>query len=89
MRGFEDEEEDYLVVADSIRVNRSTARGIVACYIREARIQERSRGGRNKVLVDKIRDCLEEIINENCLFTLALINYHSNPRSMTAPWQGH
>ena len=30
VRGFEDEEEDYLVVADTLGVNRSTARGI-AC----------------------------------------------------------
>ena len=90
MRGFEDEEEVYLAVADSFGVNRSTARGIVARYIREGRIQERSRGGRNKVLVDdKMRDFLEEIINENGLLTLARISYHSNPRSMTAPWQGH
>ena len=65
MRGFEDEEEDYLVVADTLGVNRSTARGIVARYIREVRIQERPRGGRNNVRVDEeMRDCLEEIINE-------------------------
>ena len=66
VRGFEDEEEDYLVVADTLGVNRSTARGIVAHYIREGRIQERPRGGRN--------NCREEIINENCLFTLPRIN---------------
>ena len=66
VRGFEDEEEDYLVVADTLGVNRSTARGIVARYIREGRIQERPRGVRN--------NCREEIINENCLYTLARIN---------------
>ncbi|PFX13418.1 hypothetical protein AWC38_SpisGene22493 [Stylophora pistillata] len=49
MRGFEDKEEDYLVVVDSLGVNQSTARGIEARYIREGRIQERSHGGRNKV----------------------------------------
>ena len=75
VRGFEDEEEDYLVVADTLGENRSTARGIVARYIREVRIQERPRGGRNNVRVDEeMRDCLEEIINENCLLTLARIN---------------
>ena len=75
MRGFEDEEEDYLVVANTLGVNRSTARGIVARYIREGRIQERPRGGRNNVRADEeMRDCLEEIINENCLLTLARIN---------------
>ena len=37
---FEDTNEDYLMVADTIGVNRSTARGIVARYIREGRIAE-------------------------------------------------
>ena len=74
-RAFEDEDEDYLMVADTLGVNRSTARGIVARYIREGRIHERPRGDRNHVRVnDKIRDCLEEIINENCLLTLYQIN---------------
>ena len=75
VREFEDKEEDYLVVADTLGVNRSTARCIVARYIREGRIQERPRGGRNIVRVDEeMRDCLEKIINENCLLTLARIN---------------
>ena len=38
VRAFEDEAEDYLLVADTLGVNRSTARGIVARYIREGRI---------------------------------------------------
>ena len=38
VRAFEDEDEDYLMVADTLGVNRSTARGIVARYIREGRI---------------------------------------------------
>ena len=75
VRGFEDQEEDYLVVADALGVNRSTARGIVARYIWEGRIQDGPRDGRNNVRVnDEIRDCLEEIINENCLLTLCRIN---------------
>ena len=49
VRAFEDEQEDYLLVSDTLGVNRSTARGIVARYIREGRIQERPRGGRNNV----------------------------------------
>jgi len=40
MRPFEDEEEDYLLVADTLGVNRSAARGIVARYLREGRIEE-------------------------------------------------
>ena len=41
VRAFEDTNEDYLMVADTIGVNRSTARSIVARYIREGRIAER------------------------------------------------
>ena len=52
VRAFEDEQEDYLLVSDTLGVNRSTARGIVARYITEGRIQERPRGGRNNVRVD-------------------------------------
>ena len=62
-------------MADTLGVNRSTARGIVARYIREGRIRERPRGGRNNVRVDdETRDCLEVIINENCVLTLSQIN---------------
>ena len=74
VRAFEDEAEDHLLVADTLGVNRSTARGIVARYItcREGRIRERPRGGRNNVLVDdEKRQCLEDIINENCVLTLS------------------
>ena len=76
VRAFEDEEEHYLLVVDTLGLNRSTARGIVARYIREGRIRERQRGGTNKVRVDdEMRDCLEEIINGNCLITLTQINH--------------
>ena len=39
VRAFEDETEDYLLVADTLGVNRSTARRIVDRYIRERRIR--------------------------------------------------
>ena len=75
VRAFEDEAEDYLLVADTLGVNPSTARGIVARYIREGRIRERPRCSRNNVRVDdEMRECLEEIINENCVLTLSQIN---------------
>ena len=45
VRAFEDDGEDYLFVADTLGVNRPTARSIVARYIREGRIEERPRGG--------------------------------------------
>jgi len=39
-RAFEDEAEDYLLVADTLGVYRSTATGILARYIREGRVRE-------------------------------------------------
>lgn len=87
VRAFEDKEEDYLLAADTLGVNRSTARGIVARYIREGRIRERPRGGRNNVRVDEgeMRDCLEEIINENCLLTLTQVNHELRRRLQVKP----
>ena len=75
VRAFEDVHEDYLAIAETIGVNRSTARGIVSRYVREGRIAERPRGGANHVRVDDaMRDCLNDIINENCLLTIAEMN---------------
>ena len=86
LRAFEDEEEEYILVADTLGVTRSTARGIVARYIREGRIGERPRGGRNNMRVDhEMRDCLEEIINGNCLLTLTQINHEPRRRLPVKP----
>lgn len=75
VRAFEDVHEDYLAIAETIGVNRSTARGIVSRYVREGRIAERLRSGTNHVRVDDaMRDCLHDIINENCLLTIAEMN---------------
>ena len=75
VRAFEDVHEDYLAIAETIGVNRSTARGIISRYVREGRIAERPRGGANHVRVDDaVRDCLDGIINENCLLTIAEMN---------------
>ena len=75
VQAFENEDEDYLLVADTLGVNRSTARGIVARFIREGRIHELPRGGRNNIRVDEeMRDCIEKIINDNCVLTLVQIN---------------
>ena len=69
-----------------LAVNQSTARGIVARYIREGRIHERPRGGRNNVRVDdEMRDCIEEILNENCLLTLSQINQELRRRLIGKP----
>ena len=71
IQAFEDVSEDYLTVAATIGVNRSTARSIVARYLREGRIAERPRGEANHVRVDdEMRNCLNDIINEYCLLTL-------------------
>ena len=75
VRAFEDVHEDYLAIAETIGGNRSTARGIVSRYVREGRIAERPRGGANHVRVDDaMRDCLDDIINKNCLLTIAEMN---------------
>ena len=51
--------KDHLAVADTLGVNRSTDRSIVAKY---------NRGGLNNIKVDEeMKDCLNEIVNENCL----------------------
>ena len=56
-------------------VNRSTARGIVGTYVLEGLTHERPRGGRNNVKVDaEMKQCLNEIVDENCLLTLSEIN---------------
>ena len=59
-----------MAIAETIGVNRSTARGIVSRYVREGRIAERPRGGANHVRVD----CLDDIIKANCLLTIAEMN---------------
>ena len=78
--------EDYLTVAATIGVNRSTARSIVARYLREGRIAERPRGGANHVRVDdEMRNCLNDILNENYLLTLAQINQELRQRLPRKP----
>ena len=87
VRASEDDGEDHLFVADTLGVNRSTARSIVARYIREGRIEERPRGGRNNVRVDEeMRNCLSEIVDENCLLTLWQINRELRRRLPNKPF---
>ena len=86
VRAFEDPTEDYLSVTDTLGANRSTARSIVATYLREGRVNERPRGGRNNVRVDnEMRDCINEILNENCLLTLQQINEELRRRLPAKP----
>ena len=75
IQAFEDVSKDFLTVAGTVGVIRSTARSIVAWYLRGGRIAERPRGGANHVRVDdEMRNCLNDIINANSLLTLAQIN---------------
>ena len=87
VRAFENDVEHYMLEADTLGVNRSTARSIVGRYIREGRIHERPRGGRNNVRVDEeMRNCLCEIINENYLLTLWQINGELRRRLPNKPF---
>ena len=95
IRAFEDTNKDYLMVADTIGVNRSTARSIVVRYIREGRIAERPCGGANNVRVDnEMKDCLNDILNNNFMLTLAQINQElrrcllQSLEFMIVLWQG-
>ena len=85
IRAFEDTNEDYLMVADTIGVNRSTARSIVARYIREGRIAERPRSANNVRVDNKMKDCLNDILNNNCMLTLAQINQELRRRLPRKP----
>ena len=63
------------------------ARSIVARYIREARVEERPGGGRNNVRVDEeMRNCLSEVVDENCLLTLWQINRELRRRLPNKPF---
>ena len=79
VRAFED-------VNDTLGINRSTARSIVSRYVREGKIAERPRGGPNHVRVDnEMRDCLNDILNENCLPTLTQLNQELRQRLPRKP----
>ena len=87
IRACEDTSEDYLMVADSISVNRLTARSmIIARYISEGQIAETPRGGANNVRVDnEMKDCLNDILNDHCMSTLAKINQELRRRFPRKP----
>ena len=87
IQAFEDVNEDYLMVAATIGVNRSTARSIIAQYLWEGRITERPQGGTNHVWVDdEMKNCLDDILNKICLLTLAQINQELRQRVPRNPW---
>ena len=82
VRAYEDPTEDSLTVADTLGVNRSTARGILTRHIREGGVQERPRDGRNNVKVDDdIKKCLNDLVDDNCMLTLTEINRELKARA--------
>ena len=87
VQAFKDPAEDYLHVANTLGIiHRSTARGIVGTYVRESRVEERPRGGRNNTKDDdEVRACLNEIVNENCLVTLNQFNQELRSRQAAKP----
>ena len=50
---LDDPFQDYLSAADTLGINRSTARGIVRRHLQEGQITERPRGVPNKRKVDE------------------------------------
>ena len=93
VRAYEVATEDYLHVANALGMNRSMRRSIIALYIREGRMNQRTRGGRNHVKIDDKKNCLEGMINENCLLTLNQINEELRREKQTTcpflkPWMG-
>ena len=86
VRAFEEKMDDYLLVADTLGINRSTVRGIKATYVREGRTEGRPRVGRNNVKVDDdMKDCRNNIPDENCMLTLNQINQELRNRCPTKP----
>ena len=61
VRPFEGSDEDYLKITDTLRINGSTAKGIIARYLRDHQINERPRGGRNNVKVNRKCEIAERI----------------------------
>jgi len=55
-------------------------------YVREGRTHERPRGGCNNVKVDdEMKQCLNKIVDENCLLTLSEINRELRRRLPAKP----
>ena len=60
VQAYENPNEDYLTVADTLEVNRSTARGIVSTFVREGRFDVRPLGSAHNVKVDhEMKQCLK------------------------------
>ncbi|XP_072175538.1 uncharacterized protein [Diadema setosum] len=72
---FLGEDLDHLEVAQTLGVNRQTARSIVVVYLQQDRRDARPSGGPNRVKVDQeMRDQLAAMLDDNPLLTLSQMN---------------
>lgn len=72
---FENEDVDYLEVAATLNIKRSTARSIIATYVREGRRDKLPKGGaKNRKIDDEMRQALEGMLDNNPLMTLSQMN---------------
>ena len=86
VKAFEDPREYYLAVADTLRVNWSTARSIITMYTKENKTEERPRGGANNLTADKeMKQRLTAIIEENSQLTLRQIHQELRRRKPAKP----
>ncbi len=75
VRAFEEQDQDYLALADTLAINRSTARSLITRYLREGRIEEQPRGGGHNVRFDAdMTRCIQRIVDEDCILSLRAIN---------------
>jgi len=71
VEAFEGNNQDYLELADNLGINRSTARSIVATFIRSGRRDKLPRGGAtHHKMDDDMKNHLEVILERNPLLTL-------------------
>ena len=85
-QGTEEQDQDYLALADTLAINRSTARSIIARYLREGRIEEQPRGGRLHVRFDAdMTRCIQRIVDEDCTLSLRAINTELRRRMPEKP----
>ena len=71
IEAFEDNHADYIELADTLGIKRSTARSIVATYLRTGRHEKLPTGEAHNTKVDEeMRDELERLLDVNPLLTL-------------------
>ena len=68
---FENNDADYITLADTLGIKHSTARSIVATYLRTGRREKLAKGGaKNGKIDDEMRQELMRLIEDNPLLTL-------------------